>query len=275
MFVKSTAIRQTDQTFDDSVSGVGWLISRIVSLEAARHPLPDLALARRLGRDAHRSRLLGRLRRAAHRRGRRARRPRAHVHERPRHRGVRRRRSARSSRSSSAGRSRGSPATCAAFWRSLVSDSQLRWLGPEKGVIHLATAAVVNAVWDLLGQERGASRSGSCSSTLSPEELVGCDRLPLHRGRARRRRRRSTSCATRGRRRRAREREIARAAAIRRTRPRPAGSATTTTKVEALVARGASPTGFTPREDEGRRRPRVRRPPRRADPRRARAATAS
>jgi L-fuconate dehydratase len=37
----------------------------------------------------------------------------------------------------------------AAFWRRLTSDGQLRWLGPEKGVIHLATAALVNAVWDL------------------------------------------------------------------------------------------------------------------------------
>ncbi len=35
------------------------------------------------------------------------------------------------------------------FWRQLVGDSQLRWLGPDKGVMHLATAAVVNAVWDL------------------------------------------------------------------------------------------------------------------------------
>ncbi len=35
------------------------------------------------------------------------------------------------------------------FWRSLVADVQLRWLGPEKGVIHLATGALVNAVWDL------------------------------------------------------------------------------------------------------------------------------
>lgn len=35
-----------------------------------------------------------------------------------------------------------------AFWRHLTGDSQLRWLGPEKGVIHLATAAVVNALWD-------------------------------------------------------------------------------------------------------------------------------
>jgi len=37
----------------------------------------------------------------------------------------------------------------AAFWRRLTNDGQLRWLGPEKGVIHLATAALVNAVWDL------------------------------------------------------------------------------------------------------------------------------
>lgn len=37
----------------------------------------------------------------------------------------------------------------AGFWRSLACDSQLRWLGPEKGVIHLALAAIVNAVWDL------------------------------------------------------------------------------------------------------------------------------
>lgn len=37
----------------------------------------------------------------------------------------------------------------AAFWRSLTADRQLRWVGPEKGVIHMATGAVVNAVWDL------------------------------------------------------------------------------------------------------------------------------
>jgi L-fuconate dehydratase len=35
------------------------------------------------------------------------------------------------------------------FWRSLTADVQLRWLGPEKGVIHMATGALVNAVWDL------------------------------------------------------------------------------------------------------------------------------
>ncbi|KDR20308.1 mitochondrial enolase superfamily member 1-like isoform X1 [Zootermopsis nevadensis] len=37
----------------------------------------------------------------------------------------------------------------ACFWRKLTSDSQLRWIGPEKGVIHLATAAIINALWDL------------------------------------------------------------------------------------------------------------------------------
>jgi L-fuconate dehydratase len=36
-----------------------------------------------------------------------------------------------------------------AFWQRLAEDSQLRWLGPEKGVIHLALAAIVNAIWDL------------------------------------------------------------------------------------------------------------------------------
>lgn len=35
------------------------------------------------------------------------------------------------------------------FYRLLSSDGQMRWIGPEKGVIHLATAAVLNAVWDL------------------------------------------------------------------------------------------------------------------------------
>src|SRR5918995_1097516 len=40
----------------------------------------------------------------------------------------------------------------AGFWRTLACESQLRWLGPEKGVIHLAMAAIVNAVWDLYGR---------------------------------------------------------------------------------------------------------------------------
>ena len=35
------------------------------------------------------------------------------------------------------------------FWRHITGDSQLRWVGPDKGILHLATGAVVNAVWDL------------------------------------------------------------------------------------------------------------------------------
>ena len=43
----------------------------------------------------------------------------------------------------------------AGFWRSIVHDSQIRWVGPEKGVIHLATGAIVNAVWDLYAKVEG------------------------------------------------------------------------------------------------------------------------
>ena len=41
------------------------------------------------------------------------------------------------------------------FWRHLTSDSQLRWIGPDKGAMHLATGAVVNAVWDLRAKVEG------------------------------------------------------------------------------------------------------------------------
>src|SRR5438876_7597430 len=59
------------------------------------------------------------------------------------------------------------------FWRSLVSDTQLRWLGPEKGVIHLATAAVVNAVWDLWAK-RENKPLWKLLVDMSPEQLVSC-----------------------------------------------------------------------------------------------------
>ncbi len=42
-----------------------------------------------------------------------------------------------------------------ATWRDLVHDSQLRWLGPEKGVMHMAIGAVVNALWDLKAKRAG------------------------------------------------------------------------------------------------------------------------
>ena len=41
------------------------------------------------------------------------------------------------------------------FWRHVTGDSQLRWLGPDKGVIHLAAGAVINAVWDLWARDAG------------------------------------------------------------------------------------------------------------------------
>src|SRR3954466_423036 len=60
-----------------------------------------------------------------------------------------------------------------AFWRRITGDSQLRWVGPEKGVIHLATAAIVNAVWDLFAKVEGKPL-WKLLSDMSPEELVSC-----------------------------------------------------------------------------------------------------
>jgi L-fuconate dehydratase len=58
-----------------------------------------------------------------------------------------------------------------AFWRTLVGDSQLRWIGPEKGVIHLATAAVVNAVWDLFAKTQGKPL-WKLLVDMTPDEIV-------------------------------------------------------------------------------------------------------
>lgn len=59
------------------------------------------------------------------------------------------------------------------FWRHVTSDSQLRWIGPDKGAIHLATAAVVNAVWDLWAKSE-AKPLWRLVSEMSPAELVRC-----------------------------------------------------------------------------------------------------
>ena len=58
-----------------------------------------------------------------------------------------------------------------ATWRELVYDSQLRWLGPEKGVMHMAIGAVVNALWDLKAKRAGLPL-WQLLSRMSPEELV-------------------------------------------------------------------------------------------------------
>lgn len=64
-------------------------------------------------------------------------------------------------------------ANMGAFWRAFTSDSQLRWIGPDKGAIHLATAAVVNAVWDLWAKSVGKP-VWKLLVDMSPEELVRC-----------------------------------------------------------------------------------------------------
>ena len=61
----------------------------------------------------------------------------------------------------------------AGFWRMITGDSQLRWLGPEKGVIHLATAALVNAVWDLYAKVE-EKPLWKLLADMNPEELVSC-----------------------------------------------------------------------------------------------------
>ncbi|MEO8521147.1 MAG: L-fuconate dehydratase [Acidobacteriota bacterium] len=61
----------------------------------------------------------------------------------------------------------------AAFWRALASDSQLRWLGPEKGVIHISMAAIVNAVWDLQAK-RARKPLWKLLADMTPREIAGC-----------------------------------------------------------------------------------------------------
>jgi L-fuconate dehydratase len=60
-----------------------------------------------------------------------------------------------------------------AFWSHVVGDSQLRWVGPEKGVIHMATGALVNAVWDLYAKTE-EKPLWKLLADMSPEELVRC-----------------------------------------------------------------------------------------------------
>ncbi|MGC5168381.1 enolase C-terminal domain-like protein [Luteimicrobium sp. DT211] len=57
------------------------------------------------------------------------------------------------------------------LWRRLVHDSQLRWLGPEKGVVHMAIGAVVNAVWDLYAKREGKPL-WLLLAEMTPEQLV-------------------------------------------------------------------------------------------------------
>ena len=58
-------------------------------------------------------------------------------------------------------------------WRYLASDSQMRWVGPEKGVVHLAQSAVINAIWDLWAKSQGKP-VWRLVADMSPEEYVRC-----------------------------------------------------------------------------------------------------
>jgi L-fuconate dehydratase len=58
------------------------------------------------------------------------------------------------------------------FYRELIGDSQLRWLGPEKGIMHMATGAVVNAAWDLTAKRAGKP-VWKLLADMTAEQLVG------------------------------------------------------------------------------------------------------
>src|SRR6185437_10331280 len=61
----------------------------------------------------------------------------------------------------------------AGFWRMITGDTQLRWLGPEKGIIHMATGAIVNAVWDLYAKAEGKP-VWKLIADMAPQQLVSC-----------------------------------------------------------------------------------------------------
>jgi L-fuconate dehydratase len=57
------------------------------------------------------------------------------------------------------------------FYRDLTVDTQLRWLGPEKGILHMATGALINAVWDLWAKRDGKP-IWKLLADLTPEQIV-------------------------------------------------------------------------------------------------------
>ena len=59
------------------------------------------------------------------------------------------------------------------FYREINSDSQLNWLGPHKGVVHMAAGSIINAVWDLWARVEGKPL-WRLLADMSPEEFVNC-----------------------------------------------------------------------------------------------------
>src|SRR3989441_9332394 len=61
----------------------------------------------------------------------------------------------------------------ALFWQQLACETQIRWLGPEKGVTHMAMAAIINAIWDLYAKSEGKPL-WKLLADMTPRELVSC-----------------------------------------------------------------------------------------------------
>jgi L-fuconate dehydratase len=59
------------------------------------------------------------------------------------------------------------------FWRHVTGDDQLRWIGPDKGAMHMASGAVINAVWDLWAKLEGKPL-WRLVADFTPAELVRC-----------------------------------------------------------------------------------------------------
>ena len=60
-----------------------------------------------------------------------------------------------------------------AFYRRLTQDPQLRWIGPEKGIVHMTTGAVLNAIWDLWARREGKP-VWKLLADLTPQQTVDC-----------------------------------------------------------------------------------------------------
>ncbi|HIM29277.1 MAG TPA: fuconate dehydratase [Planctomycetes bacterium] len=59
------------------------------------------------------------------------------------------------------------------FWHQICNESQLRWLGPERGLIHMSVAAILNAIWDLYAKvER--KPLWKLVADMSPQQIVNC-----------------------------------------------------------------------------------------------------
>ena len=61
----------------------------------------------------------------------------------------------------------------AGFWHRICNDSQLRWLGPERGLIHMSVAAIINAIWDLYAKREGKPL-WKLLADMSPQQIVDC-----------------------------------------------------------------------------------------------------